>query len=103
MTMETVQNNTAVKLSDTLCRRMSDEFGISALSISSDATFSDLRNAYRKLPIEFRKESSPRDARSEKNILVRLLQEFLHDPDIQARWNAEDSGSIQEPEGQIRN
>ena len=71
----------------------------SALLISTDTTFSDLRAAYSKVPVEVLKESSSHSRSAEREIcagpkvLVRLLTQFLHDPDIQARWTTEDGKS----------
>ena len=65
---------------------------ISAIPISSDATFTDLRNAYRGLSADFSKESMHETCGGSPvpKILIRLLTEFLRDPDIQAGWSAED-------------
>ena len=79
--------------------RMSETCGsISAtmvIPISSDATFTDLRNAYRRLPMESPKDSISREVCGSSpvpNALIRLLTEFLRDPDIQAGWSAEHIG-----------
>ena len=58
-----------------------------AMSISSDATFSDLKDAYSKHPAEVRKVLRASGSSTEPNNLIRLLKEFLLDPDIQGRWN----------------
>ena len=58
-----------------------------AMSISSDATFSNLKDAYSKLPAEVRKALRASGSSTEPNNLIRLLKEFLLDPDIQGRWN----------------
>ena len=61
------------------------------MSISSEATFSDLKIAYSKQPTEVRKalraSGGSTGISTEPNNLIRLLKEFLLDPDIQAEWN----------------
>ena len=61
------------------------------MSISSEATFSDLKIAYSKQPTEVRKalraSGGSTGISTEPNNLIRLFKEFLLDPDIQAEWN----------------
>ena len=69
------------------------------LILSADATFSDLRAAICKLhrkvqsknapPASSQRETALPASSPKPTALMKLIIEFLHDPDIQARWSAD--------------
>ena len=58
------------------------------LGLDSDATFSDIRNSYQSLPSpKFQMEAYKFESSSQNHVYLRLLTQFLRDPDIRAQWD----------------
>lgn len=55
---------------------------IQATNLDPNATFSDIRASYQQISEDFRKARG-----GNANVMIRLLAEFLHDPDVRTRWN----------------
>ena len=57
------------------------------LGLDSDATFSEIKNSYQTLSsLKFHMETQISESSPQPNVFIRLLTEFLHDPDIKAQW-----------------
>ena len=57
------------------------------LGLGPDATFSDIRNSYQTLSfLKFQMETQKPESSPQNNVYLRLLTQFLRDPDITAQW-----------------
>ena len=69
----------------------------------SDATFSDMRIAYHSVSKELRNQTQKSERMSKENHIIRLLANFLEDPDIRARWEVMETNDISNQESQDGN
>jgi hypothetical protein len=57
------------------------------LGLDPDATFSEIKNSYQTLSsLNFQIETQKSECSPHPNVFIRLLTEFLRDPDIKAQW-----------------
>jgi hypothetical protein len=55
--------------------------------LDPDATFSEIRNSYQSIPsLKFQMDMLKPESSPQPNAYLRLLTEFLRDPDIKAQW-----------------
>jgi hypothetical protein len=69
--------------------------------IDSDATFSDIRSSYRTFSQDLERKSPCTE--QESNAFIRLIVEFLKDPDIRAKWSVKSDRQNDAPESVKRN
>jgi hypothetical protein len=72
-----------------------------ALDVNKEATFSDLRAAYPSISENLLRSELQLEWSQGQEPITRLLLEFLHDPDVRARWNSEED-SLERGENQTQ-